>query len=198
MTDVRATNGGAGQRSSAGPTLAAAALGFFVLTLDTQVVTVAMPVIGTELNGDITALQWVVSGYTLMLAALLLSAGSLSDRIGASKAFAIGLAAFTVASAACSVAPELGVLVAARFLQGAAGAVVLPASLALVRQAYPTAAARPRAVAGGAGGRGQACGRRGVDRRRRCGDGRRPTCRRVADQHARLAVGVLCQPPDRA
>jgi DHA2 family methylenomycin A resistance protein-like MFS transporter len=149
MTDVLAgaANGDAGHRSSAGLTLAAAALGFLVLTLDTQVVTVAMPVIGTELNGGITALQWVVSGYTLMLAALLLSAGSLSDRIGASRAFAIGLAAFTAASAACSVAPELGVLVAARFVQGAAGAVVLPASLALVRQAYPTAAARARAVA---------------------------------------------------
>jgi DHA2 family methylenomycin A resistance protein-like MFS transporter len=149
MTDVLAdvTNGDAGHRSSAGLTLAAAALGFFVLTLDTQVVTVAMPVIGTELHGGITALQWVVSGYTLMLAALLLSAGSLSDRIGASKVFVIGLAAFTAASAACSVAPKLGVLVAARFVQGAAGAMVLPASLALVRQAYPTAAARARAVA---------------------------------------------------
>jgi DHA2 family methylenomycin A resistance protein-like MFS transporter len=149
MTDVLAdaANGDAGHRSSACLTLAAAALGFFVLTLDTQVVTVAMPVIGTELGGGIAALQWVVSGYTLMLAALLLSAGSLSDRIGASKAFTIGLAAFTVASAACGVAPELGVLVAARFLQGAAGAVLLPASLALVRQAYPTAAARARAVA---------------------------------------------------
>ena len=149
MTDVVAdpAKGDAGHRSSAGLTLAAAALGFFVMTLDTQVVTVAMPVIGTELNGGITALQWVVSGYTLMLAALALSAGALSDRIGASKAFAIGLAAFTAASAVCSVAPELGVLVAARFLQGAAGAVVLPASLALVRQAYPTAAARARAVA---------------------------------------------------
>lgn len=149
MTDdlPDATVADAAHRGSAGLTLAAGALGFFVLTLDTQVVTVAMPVIGTELNGDITALQWVVSGYTLMLAALLLSAGSLSDRIGASKAFAIGLAAFTVASAACSVAPELGMLVGARFLQGAAGAVVLPASLALVRQAYPTAAARARAVA---------------------------------------------------
>ncbi|GAA1317592.1 MFS transporter [Pseudonocardia xinjiangensis] len=162
MTDVLAdaADGAAAHRGSAGLTLAAAALGFFVLTLDTQVVTVAMPVIGTELNGGITSLQWVVSGYTLMLAALLLSAGSLSDRIGASRAFAVGLAAFTAASAACGVAPELGVLVAARFLQGAAGAVLLPASLALVRQAYPTAVARARAVAvwTSAGGAAMAAG----------------------------------------
>ncbi|WP_433558263.1 MFS transporter [Pseudonocardia xinjiangensis] len=162
MTDVLAdaADGADAHCGSAGLTLAAAALGFFVLTLDTQVVTVAMPVIGTELNGGITSLQWVVSGYTLMLAALLLSAGSLSDRIGASRAFAVGLAAFTAASAACGVAPELGVLVAARFLQGAAGAVLLPASLALVRQAYPTAVARARAVAvwTSAGGAAMAAG----------------------------------------
>jgi DHA2 family methylenomycin A resistance protein-like MFS transporter len=132
---------------SRGLTLTAASLGFFILTLDTQVVTVAMPVIGTELHAGVTALQWVVSGYSLTLAALLLSAGSLSDRIGASRVFAIGLAAFTIASAICGVAPQLGTLVAARFVQGAAAAVVLPASLALVRQAYPTAAGRARAVA---------------------------------------------------
>jgi DHA2 family methylenomycin A resistance protein-like MFS transporter len=80
-------------RASEKPALAltAAALGFFVLTLDTQIVTVAMPVIGRELQGGITALQWVVTGYTLMLAALLLSAGSLSDRLGASRATSISV-----------------------------------------------------------------------------------------------------------
>ncbi|WP_163510038.1 MFS transporter [Fodinicola acaciae] len=128
-------------------TLGAAALGFFVLTLDTQIVSVAMPVIGHDLRGGISALQWVVTGYTLMLAALLLSAGALSDRVGASRAFGGGLAAFTVASAVCGLAPSLGVLVAARFAQGAAAAAILPASLALVRQAYPDAAERVRAIA---------------------------------------------------
>lgn len=141
ITSVRA------DRKPAGPlTLGAAALGFFVLTLDTQIVSVAMPVIGHDLRGGISSLQWVVTGYTLMLAALLLSAGALSDRVGASRAFAGGLAAFTVASAICGLAPTLGVLVAARFAQGAAAAAILPASLALVRQAYPDAAGRVRAI----------------------------------------------------
>jgi MFS transporter, DHA2 family, methylenomycin A resistance protein len=145
MTEV--VDSPAGYRRSAGRTLAAAALGFFVLTLDTQVVTVAAPAMGAELNGGIQALQWVVSGYTLLLAALLLSAGSLADRIGPRTAFAIGLAVFTAASAACGLAPGIETLVAGRLVQGAAAAVVLPASLGLVRRAYPAAAARVRAVA---------------------------------------------------
>jgi DHA2 family methylenomycin A resistance protein-like MFS transporter len=147
-------------RGAAGPTLAAAALGFFVLTLDTQVVTVAVPVIGAELHAGIPAMQWVVSGYTLLLAALLLTAGSLADRVGARAAFGFGLGAFTVASAACGLAPGIEALVAARLVQGAAAAVVLPASLGLVRQAFPAPAARARAVAAwtAAGGAAMAAG----------------------------------------
>jgi MFS transporter, DHA2 family, methylenomycin A resistance protein len=82
------------------PALAVAVLGFFVITLDALVVNVALPAIGRELGGGITGLQWVVDGYTLLFAALLLSAGALSDRIGARKAYGVGLALFVVASAA--------------------------------------------------------------------------------------------------
>ncbi|WP_163568338.1 MFS transporter [Fodinicola feengrottensis] len=140
--------------------LVVAALGFFVLTLDTQIVTVAMPVIGHELHGGINALQWVATGYTLMLAALLLSAGSMSDRLGASRTVEIGLIAFTLASAAGGLAPGLGVLIGARFVQGAAAAAILPASLSLVRQAFPDTAARTRAIASwtAAGGAAMAAG----------------------------------------
>jgi DHA2 family methylenomycin A resistance protein-like MFS transporter len=125
-----------------------------VITLDASVVNVALPAMGGELHGSLAALQWVVDGYTLAFAALMLSTGALSDRIGASRAFAAGVAVFTVASVACGLSPGLSMLVTARVVQGVAAAVVLPSSLALVRQAYPDAARRARAIslwaAGGA------------------------------------------------
>jgi DHA2 family methylenomycin A resistance protein-like MFS transporter len=134
-------------RGSPRATLAAALLGFFVVTLDAVVVNVALPTIGRQLGADVSGLQWVVDGYTLMFAALLLSSGALTDRLGARRAFGTGLAAFVVASVACGVAPSLGVLVAARFLQGTAAAVMMPSSMALIGQAYPDPARRGHAVA---------------------------------------------------
>ena len=97
-----------------GRALAAAALGFFVVTLDALVVNVALPAIGHDLGGGMTGLQWVVDGYTLMFAALLLSVGALSDRIGARQALGTGLPTFVAASVACGLAPEMGILIAAR------------------------------------------------------------------------------------
>jgi EmrB/QacA subfamily drug resistance transporter len=138
---------GPGNPSSLGFTLTAAVLGFFMITLDAVVVNVALPSIRADLGGGITGLQWVVDGYTLTFAALLLSAGSLSDRFGARRAFGAGLAVFVLASAACGLAPAMGPLVAARFAQGAAAAVMMPASMALIGQAYPDQARRARAVA---------------------------------------------------
>ncbi|MFC9460908.1 MFS transporter [Streptomyces sp. NPDC056983] len=82
-------------------TLAAAVLGFFVITLDATIVNVALPSIRDALGGGITGLEWVVDAYTLMFAALLPSAGALSDRIGARRAFAGGLGLFIVASVVC-------------------------------------------------------------------------------------------------
>jgi MFS transporter, DHA2 family, methylenomycin A resistance protein len=122
-------------------------LGFFMIVLDAVAVNVALPSIRAGLGGGITGLQWVVDGYTLMFAALLLSAGSLSDRIGARRAFGAGLAAFILASAACGLAPGIGALVAARFVQGAGAAVMMPSSMALIGRAYPDPARRARAVA---------------------------------------------------
>src|SRR5712692_3975269 len=116
--------------------LVVAVLGFFVVTLDALVVNVALPAIRSDLGGGITGLQWVMDGYTLMFAALLLSAGALSDRIGARQAYGAGMALFVAASVACGLAPTLGVLVAARLAQGAGAAVMMPASLALIREGY--------------------------------------------------------------
>lgn len=127
--------------------LTAALLGFFVITFDAVVVNVALLSIQHDLGGGMAGLQWVVDGYTLMFAALLLSAGALSDRIGARRAFAAGLAVFVAASVACGLAPSLSFLVAARFIQGASAAVMMPSSMALISQAYPDPTRWARAVA---------------------------------------------------
>ncbi|MFF1569566.1 MFS transporter [Streptomyces sp. NPDC058293] len=127
-------------------TLAAAALSFFVITLDATIVNVAPPSIRDALAAGITGLEWVVDAYTLMFAALLLSAGSLSDRIGARRAFAGGLVLFIIASLMCGLAPSLPVLIAARVVQGVGAAVTMPTSTVLVRQAFPDPARRAHAV----------------------------------------------------
>lgn len=139
--------GGAPGRGRPVATLLAALLGFFVVTLDAVIVNVALPAIRAGLGGGITGLQWVVDGYTLAFAAFLLSAGSLTDRIGAKRAFGLGVAVFAAASVACGVAPSFGVLVAFRFVQGVGAAVVMPSSMALIGQAYPDPVRRARAVA---------------------------------------------------
>jgi MFS transporter len=129
-----------------GAAMAAALLGFFVMTLDALIVNVALPAVGRGFGGGMTGLQWVVDGYTLMFAALLLSAGSVTDKVGARRAFGAGLAVFVVASAACGLAPNLGVLVGARLVQDAGASMIVPASLALIREAYPDSTRRARAI----------------------------------------------------
>jgi MFS transporter, DHA2 family, methylenomycin A resistance protein len=128
-------------------TLAAALLGFFMISLDATAVNVALPAIGRTFGGTTAGLQWTVDGYTLPFAALLISAGAVSDRAGARRVFGCGLTVFVAASAACGLAPQLAVLVGARVVQGGAAAVMLPASLALVRQAFADPAQRGRAIA---------------------------------------------------
>jgi len=134
-------------RGSAIAVLAAALLGFFAIMLDALVVNVALPSIRNDLGGGIAGLQWVLDGYTLMFAALLLSAGSLADRFGARRAFGTGMAVFIAASAACGLAPNLAFLVAARLVQGGGAAIMLPSSLALIREAFPDPVRRGRAIA---------------------------------------------------
>jgi DHA2 family methylenomycin A resistance protein-like MFS transporter len=136
-----------GSTGSQGFTLFAALLGFVMIAMDASAVNVALPAVGRGLGGSTAGLQWIVDAYTLMLAALLLSAGAFSDRLGASRLYVGGAAAFTLASAACGLAPSLGFLIGARLVQGCAAALMLPSSLALVRQAFPDGAARARAIA---------------------------------------------------
>jgi len=129
------------------PALAAALLGFFIVTFDAVVVNVALPTIEDELGGSIAGLQWIVDGYTLMFAAFLLTSGVLSDRVGASRAFRYGVVLFALASLACGLAPTLPVLIVARFVQGTAAAIMMPSSMALLSQAYRDPRERARAIA---------------------------------------------------
>ncbi len=137
---------GAVPSGAARTALVLGSLGFFLITLDILIVNVALSRIGRELGGGTTGQQWVIDGYTLTFAALLLFAGNLADRIGAKRSVGIGVALFLAASIGCAVAPTLGVLIAARVVQGAAAAVMLPASMALIREAFPDPRERTHAL----------------------------------------------------
>lgn len=126
--------------------LPAICLGYFMVILDATAVNLSLPALGRDLGGGVGVLQWVVDGYTLTFAALLLSAGSLGDRFGAHRVFCAGLGVFVAASAACGLATGAGSLVLARLVQGAAAAVLVPSSLALLGAAYDDPGARARAV----------------------------------------------------
>ncbi|WP_375386778.1 MFS transporter [uncultured Amnibacterium sp.] len=121
-------------------------LGFFLITLDILIVNVALTRIGRALGGGTAGQQWVIDGYTLAFAALLLLAGNLTDRLGAKRAVGAGIVLFLLASIGCALAPTLGVLIAARVVQGAGAALMLPATMALIREAFPDPRERTHAL----------------------------------------------------
>ncbi|MEU6120364.1 MFS transporter [Streptomyces sp. NPDC047123] len=127
--------------------LIALSLGYFLVMLDVTVVNVALPDIRVSLGARAAALQWIVDGYSTVFAGLLLLGGTLADRIGHRGTFLAGLAVFTLASLACGSAGSAGALVAGRLAQGAGAALLVPASLGLLRATYPDRAVRARAVA---------------------------------------------------
>ena len=100
--------------------------------VNVTVVNVALERIGTEFDAGFSGLQWTVNAYALTLAALILLGGSLGDHFGRRRVFVIGVVWFALASLACGLAPDIGTLVAARALQGVAGALLTPGSLALI------------------------------------------------------------------
>jgi len=110
-------------------------LALFMASLDNLVVTTALPVIRVHLHAGLSGLEWTVNAYTLTFAVLLLSAAALGERFGRRRVFIIGIAVFTAASAVAALAPSIGVLVAARAVQGAGGAMVMPLSLTLLSAA---------------------------------------------------------------
>ena len=128
-------------------TVALTALSAMLMTLDITIVNVALPDIATDLRTGLDSLQWIVNAYTLAFAALLLSVGSLSDRMGRRLLFGTGVAVFTLASLACAVAPTAPLLIVARAVQGLGGAFVMGTALALIAAAYDGAPARARTTA---------------------------------------------------
>jgi EmrB/QacA subfamily drug resistance transporter len=130
--------------------VAAMIAGSSVAGIDSTVVAIALPAIGRDLHTGFGGLQWTVTSYTLTLASLMLLAGSLSDRWGRRRVFLVGLGWFTVASVLCAAAPGIGWLIAARAVQGIGGALMTPASLAII-EATIAPADRTRAIGTWAG-----------------------------------------------
>jgi EmrB/QacA subfamily drug resistance transporter len=120
-------------------TLIACITGSGIALLDGSVVNVALPTIQRSLGGGLAAQQWVANGYLLTLGSLILIGGSLGDLFGERQVFALGVAGFGVASLACALAPSIGALVAARAVQGVAGALLVPSALAVIVNTFPEA-----------------------------------------------------------
>jgi len=118
-------------------TFAIVSTALFMVVLDNLVVTTALPSIRLDLGATIQELEWTVNAYTLTFAALLLTGAALGDRFGRRRMFTIGLAVFTTASALAALAPGSGALIAARALQGAGAAIVMPLTLTILSEAFP-------------------------------------------------------------
>lgn len=139
--------------------LAVAVLGSGLAFLDGTVVNVALPSIGEDLNADTSSLQWILNGYLLTLASLILLGGSLGDRYGRRRIFVIGVALFTVSSLLCAIAPTVEALIGARLLQGIGGALLTPGSLAMIEASFvPGDRARAIGAWSGLGGVATAIG----------------------------------------
>ena len=132
---------------NSGGTLAVVCLATAMLMLDMAVVNTALPRIARELHSGLTGVQWIVDAYTLALATVVLTAGSLADRLGRKRVFAWGMALFTATSLACALASSIALLDAARAWQGIGAAIRFASSLAILADAFPAPAERAKAFA---------------------------------------------------
>ncbi|MGI8752696.1 MAG: MFS transporter [Acidimicrobiales bacterium] len=121
-------------------------VGYFLVLLDVTVVNVALPKIGAGIGAHLSGLQWVVDGYALALAALLLAGGTIGDLRGHKRVVLSGLVIFGVASLGCGLAPDTGVLIGARAVQGVGAALLLPGTLAIITHAFPGKGEQARAI----------------------------------------------------
>ena len=122
---------------SGGWALALTSVAFFMTALDALVVITALPAIHAGLGGSVSTLEWTVNAYTLTLAAGIITAAALGDRLGRRRMYVVGLLLFTAASAACALAPSTGLLIAARAIQGLGAALITPLSLTILASAFP-------------------------------------------------------------
>jgi DHA2 family methylenomycin A resistance protein-like MFS transporter len=134
------------QRTSQVMTLLVTCFGLFMVLLDASIVNVALPTIQADLHANLSDLQWVIDAYTLPLAALMLTAGTLGDRFGRKRLFLAGLVLFVLGSLLCGFAPTLGWLLFGRAVQGVGAAALLPGSLSVLVAAYPEPRARAQAI----------------------------------------------------
>lgn len=116
--------------------LATCCLSVFMAGLDTTIVNVGVPSIQHALNASVSSLQWAIDAYTLVIACLLMLSGSLADRFGRRRVFQIGLAAFSLGSLACSLAPSIGFLIAFRGLQAIGGSMLNPVAMAIIANTF--------------------------------------------------------------
>jgi EmrB/QacA subfamily drug resistance transporter len=157
---VEANSSGVAFSSGAGRWLLAVTIaGSGMAFLDSTVVNVALPKIGEDLNASTSALQWILNGYLLTLASLILLGGSLGDRLGRRRVFQAGVGLFTAASLLCAVAPSVEFLIFARLIQGIGGALLTPGSLAIIEASFrPADRARAIGAWSGLGGVASALG----------------------------------------
>ncbi|MCU0534540.1 MAG: MFS transporter [Hydrococcus sp. Prado102] len=126
--------------------LAAMCLALFMTNLDDTVMNVALPKMQTSLDSTLSGLQWILNAYSLPLASLVLPSGTLGDIYGRKRVFLSGLVIFTIASAICGFAPNLGILIAGRIIQGIGAAALIPGSLSLVADTFPDPHERTKAI----------------------------------------------------
>ena len=119
-------------------TIVLASVGVFMTALDTLVVTTSLPVLRVSLHASLSSLEWTVNAYNLAFACLLLTGAALGDRFGRRRMFTIGIGVFTIASALSALSPSVAALIAARALQGAGAAMVMPLTLTLISEVFPT------------------------------------------------------------
>jgi EmrB/QacA subfamily drug resistance transporter len=127
-------------------TVGTCCLSMFMIAIDTTVVNLALPLIGRGLHAPVAGLQWTIAAYSITTASLMLTSGAVGDRCGRRRVLQAGLAVFTVASAGCSIAPNLGWLIACRALQGAGGSALTPMSMGIITATFTDPAARARAI----------------------------------------------------
>ncbi|MFI6283206.1 MFS transporter [Streptomyces sp. NPDC051018] len=126
--------------------LAICCMSLLIVSLDNTILNVALPSMGRELNASVSGLQWTIDAYTLVLASLLMLAGSTADRIGRRKVFMAGLVLFTVGSLLCSLAPSLDLLIVFRMVQAVGGSMLNPVAMSIITNTFTEPAARARAI----------------------------------------------------
>ena len=147
-TTIRAKKAGAAAGTEPRPrlVLAICCMSLLIVGMDVTIVNVALPSIRRDLDASVASLQWTTAGYTVVLASLLMLGGSTADRLGRARVFMFGLALFTIASLACGLAPGAGWLVAFRALQGAAGAMLTPVAMSIIRNTFEDPRERAQAI----------------------------------------------------